>query len=67
MHNPHNPAFLPVKLLKKKIEELVGVEYARWVLFERLIEELNLIEDELAELESMRDCVWNEEWKGLGL
>ncbi|MFA6371351.1 MAG: hypothetical protein WCW68_01865 [Methanothrix sp.] len=61
------PEYLPVKPLKKKIDELVREEEARWVLFERSVEELNLSEAELGELESLRESVWKEEKKRLGL
>ncbi|MFA6371353.1 MAG: hypothetical protein WCW68_01875 [Methanothrix sp.] len=61
------PEYLPVKPLKKKIDELVREEEARWVLFERSVEELNLREAELEELESLRESVWKEEKKRLGL
>jgi len=61
------PEYLPVKPLKKKIDELVREEEARWVLFERSVEELNLSEAELEELESLRESVWKEEKKRLGL
>lgn len=61
------PEYLPVKPLKKKIDELAREEEARWVLFERSVEELNLSEAELEELESLRESVWKEEKKRLGL
>ncbi len=61
------PEYLPVKPLKKKIDELVREEEARWVLFERSVEVLNLSEAELEELESLRESVWKEEKKRLGL
>jgi hypothetical protein len=61
------PEYLPEKPLKKKIDELVREEEARWVLFERSVEELNLREAELEELESLRESVWKEEKKRLGL
>jgi hypothetical protein len=61
------PEYLPLKPLKKKIDELVREEDARWLLFERSVEELNLCEADLAELECVRDRVWKEEKKTLGL
>ena len=39
----------------------------RCVLFERSIEELNLTEAELGELEEVREQVWKDEKKSLGL
>ena len=61
------PEFLPVKPLKEKIDALVKEEVAGWVLFERSTEELNLTEAELGELEEVREQVWKEEKKSLGL
>jgi hypothetical protein len=58
---------LPMKPLKKKIDELVREEVARWVLFERSVAEINLSEAELGELEKVRERVWTEEKKRLGL
>lgn len=61
------PECLPIKPLREKIDVLVREEEARWVLFERSIEELNLTEAELGELEEVRERVWKEEKKSLGL
>lgn len=61
------PECLPIKPLKEKIDALVKEEKARWVLFERSIEELNLTEAELGELEEVREQVWKEKKKSLGL
>ncbi len=61
------PERLPLKPLKKKIDELVKEEEARWVLFERSVEEINLSEAELEELEGVRERIWKEEKKRLGL
>lgn len=61
------PEGIPLKPLKKKIEELVREEEARWVLFERAIEELDLGESDLEGLEKVRENVWKEEKKKLGL
>lgn len=61
------PEGIPLKPLKKKIEELVKEEEARWLLFERAVEELNLSEADLANLEDVREQVWAEEKKKLGL
>ncbi len=61
------PEGLPLKPLKKKIDELVKEEEARWVLFERSVEEINLSEAELEELEGVRERIWKEEKKRLGL
>jgi hypothetical protein len=61
------PEGIPLKPLKKKIDELVREEEARWVLFERAKEEISLSEAELGELEEIRERVWREEKKKLGL
>jgi hypothetical protein len=61
------PKGLPPKSLKKKIDDLVKDEEARWVLFERSIEELNLNEAELEGLEEVREQIWMKEKKKLGL
>lgn len=61
------PEGIPLKPLKKKIDELVKEEEARWVLFERAIEELDLSESDLEGLEEVREGVWKEEKKRLGL
>jgi hypothetical protein len=58
------PEGIPLKPLKKKIDELVKEEEARWILFERAKEEINLSEEELEEI---RESVWREEKKRLGL
>ena len=61
------PGGLPLKSLMKKIDDLVKDEEARWVLFERSIVELNLSEVDLEELEEVREKIWKEEKKKLGL
>lgn len=61
------PEGIPLKPLKKKIDELVKEEEARWVLFERAIEELNLSESDLHGLEEVREREWTKEKKRLGL
>jgi hypothetical protein len=61
------PEGIPLKPLKKKIDELVKEEEARWVLFERAKEEINLSEEELEELKEIRESVWREEKKRLDL
>jgi hypothetical protein len=61
------PDCLPLKPLKRKIDDLIKEEEARWVLFERAVEDLNLTEDDLLALEEVRETVWKEEKKNLGL
>ena len=61
------PEGIPLKPLKKKINELVKEEEARWVLLERAKEEINLSEEELEDLEEIRESVWREEKEEAGL
>ena len=61
------PDFLPMKPLKKKIDDLIKEEETKWVLFERAVEDLDLKEEDLLVLEEMREMVWKEEKKNLGL
>ncbi|NMB86234.1 MAG: hypothetical protein A4E44_02069 [Methanosaeta sp. PtaB.Bin018] len=61
------PDFLPMKPLKKKIEDLVKEEEIRWVLFRRATEDLDLSNEDLLVLEEVREKVWKEEKKSLGL
>ena len=61
------PEGLPLKSLMKKIDDLVKDEEARWVLFERSIVGLNLSEVDLEGLEEVREKIWKEEKKKLGL
>ncbi len=61
------PEGIPLKPLRKKIDELVKEEEARWALFERATEELDLSEFDLESLEEVRERIWKEEKKKLGL
>jgi len=61
------PEGIPLKPLKKKIDDLVKEEEARWVLFERAVEELALNESDMVGLEEVRERTWKEEKKKLGL
>ena len=45
------PDFLPMKPLKKKIDELIKEEETRWVLFRRAVDDLDLKEEDLLVLE----------------
>ncbi|MDM7939115.1 MAG: hypothetical protein QUS07_02095 [Methanothrix sp.] len=56
-----------MKPLKKKIEDLVKEEEIRWVLFRRATEDLDLSNEDLLVLEEVREKVWKEEKKSLGL
>jgi hypothetical protein len=61
------PDFLPMKPLKKKIDDLVKEEEIRWVLFRRAIGDLDLNNEDLLVLEEVREKAWKEEKKSLGL
>lgn len=61
------PDCLPIKPLMKKIDDLIKEEETRWMLFERAVEDLDLNEEDLLALEEVRDRVWREEKKNLGL
>jgi hypothetical protein len=61
------PDCLPIIPIKKKIDDLIKEEEARWVLFERAVQDLNLTEEDLLALEEVREKVWKEEKKNLGL
>jgi len=45
----------------------MDTDYSELNTYERSIEELNLTEAELGELEEVREQVWKEEKKSLGL
>lgn len=61
------PDYLPLKPLKKKIDDLIREEETKWVLFKRAVEDLDRSEDDLLALEEVRERVWTEEKKSLGL
>lgn len=61
------PDCLPLKPLKKKIDDLIREEETKWVLFERAVEDLDLSKEDLIALEKVREQVWKEEKKSLGL
>ena len=61
------PDFLPMKPLKKKIDDRIKEEETRWVLFRRAVDDLDLKEEDLLVLEELREKVWKEEKKNLGL
>ena len=72
-----------IKLDAKSIEEIIEdtkygsqsecdylikeEEVANWVLFERAVKDLNLTDEDLQALEKVRETVWKEEKKNLGL
>lgn len=51
------PESVPVTPLKKKIDELVKEEVLRWALFERCKDDLAMSEEDLNELERIREDV----------
>ena len=59
------PDFLPMKPLKKKIDDLIKEEETRWVLFRRAVDDLDLKEEVFFVLEELREKVWKEEKKSL--
>jgi len=46
---------------------LIKEEEDKWILFERAVEDLNLTDEDLLALEKVRETVWKEEKKTLGL
>jgi hypothetical protein len=61
------PDCLPLKPLKKKIDDLIKEEETKWGLFKRAVEDLDLAEEDLLDLEKARESVWKEEKESLGL
>lgn len=54
------PEEIPLSSLKRKIDELVKEEEMKWALFEKCKEELSLTEEDLDELEKIREELWKE-------
>ena len=52
---------------QSECDSLIKEEEANWVLFESAVEDLNLTDDDLQALEKVRETVWKEEKKNLGL
>ncbi|MFA4956463.1 MAG: hypothetical protein WC556_05755 [Candidatus Methanoperedens sp.] len=61
------PKDIPVSSLKRKIDDLIQEEEIRWVLFEKCKKELSIGENELEELEIVREKAWKETKKKYGL
>jgi len=57
------PEGLPLNALKKKIDDLVKEEEARWALFEGSREKLNLSKTELAEHDKIEEKITKEDRK----
>ncbi len=54
------PEEIPLPSLKRKIDELVKEEEMKWALFAKCKEELSLTEEDLDELEKIREELWKE-------
>jgi hypothetical protein len=54
------PEEIPLPSLKRKIDELVKEEEMKWALFEKCKEELSLTQQDLDELEKIREESWKE-------
>lgn len=61
------PENIPLPLLKRKINKLIKEEEIRWALFEKSRDEILLSQEELDELEEIRDKAWKETRKKYGL
>lgn len=61
------PENVPLTPLKKKIDELVKEEELRWALFEKCKDDLAMSEEDLNELERIREEVWQKEKKKFDL
>lgn len=54
------PEEIPLPSLKRKIDELVKEEEMKWALFAKCKEELSSTEEDLDELEKIREELWKE-------
>ncbi len=54
------PEEIPLSSLKRKIDELIKEEEMKWALFEKCKEELSLTEEDLDELEKIREESWKK-------
>lgn len=54
------PNNVPLSVLKKRIKEVVREEELRWALFEKAKEEIALTDEDLEELERVREGAWKE-------
>ncbi len=52
------PEEIPLPSIKRKIEELIKEEEIKWALFEKGKEKLSLTEEDLSELERIREESW---------
>jgi len=63
----HVPESIPPSVLKKRIEEIIKEEELKWALFEKAKEEMVLTEEDLKELEKIREDAWKEIKRKYGL
>ncbi|NJE13851.1 hypothetical protein [Thermococcus sp. LS2] len=61
------PNNIPLQVIKRRIEEVIKEEELKWALFEKSKEELSLTEEDLEELEKVREEAWKEAKKKYGL
>ncbi len=54
------PEEIPLPSIKRKIDELIKEEEMKWALFEKCKEEFSLTEEDLSELEKIREESWKE-------
>ena len=54
------PEEIPILSIKRKIDELIKEEEMKWALFEKCKEELSLTEDDLDELEKIKEESWKK-------
>lgn len=54
------PEEIPLPSLKRKIDDLIKEEEMKWALFEKCKEELSLTQQDLDELEKIREESWKE-------
>jgi len=52
------PEKIPILSIKRKIDELIKEEEMKWALFEKCKEELSLTDEDLDELEKIREESW---------
>ena len=52
------PEEIPILSIKRKIDELIKEEEMKWALFEKCKEELSLTDEDLDELEKIREESW---------
>ncbi|RLI77858.1 hypothetical protein DRP07_11750 [Archaeoglobales archaeon] len=61
------PEWMDEEFFRLQIERIIALEKRKRELIERTITEIDIGEDDLKELEKIREEVWKEEKKRLGL